>query len=283
MKANTNLQTNLYEYFLIVFGTLLTALAFNLFLIPHKIAPGGLSGIAMVIYYVANGRIPVGVIMLVLNVPLFIIGFRELGGIFGFRTLLSTVLLSVFIDFIRVPSMTDDSILASIYGGVLLGIGLGLVFKGNATTGGTDLLAKIIHKFFHFIGVSWVLFAIDSLVVITAALIFGPNEALYALVSLYLTSKLIDLILEGMNTAKAFIIISDHSAAIATRIMNELDRGVTLLNGKGAYTRQEKNIILCVINRSQTVRLKSIINEIDPAAFVLVADVKEVMGEGFSL
>lgn len=276
-------RTLLYEYFCIIFGTLITALAFNLFLIPHKIAPGGLSGIATVIYYVVNGKIPVGVIMLVFNIPLFIIGIRELGGSFGFKTLLSTILLSLFIDLIKLPSMTDEPILASIYGGVIMGVGLGLVFKGNATTGGTDLLAKIIHKFFHFIGISWVLFVIDSLVVVTAALVFGPTQALYALVALYINSKLIDLIVEGMNSAKAFIIISEHSADIAKRVMNELDRGVTLLKGKGAYTLQDKNVILCVINRAQTVRLKSIINEIDPLAFVLVADVKEVMGEGFSL
>lgn len=276
-------RTNLYDFFFIILGTLVTALSFNLFLIPHKIAPGGLSGLATVIYHISDGRIPVGTTMLVLNIPLFLIGIKELGGGFGFRTLLSTVLLSLFIDFVKVPAMTDEPILASIYGGVIMGIGLGLVFKGNATTGGTDLLAKIIHKFFHFIGIGWVLFVIDSLVVITAALVFGPSEALYALVSLYLGTKLIDLIVEGLNAAKAFVIISDHSEIIAKRIMVELDRGVTLLKGQGAYTQQDKDVILCVINRSQTVRLKSIVNEIDPLAFVLVADVKEVMGEGFSI
>lgn len=276
-------RINLHDYLFIIFGTLVTALSFNLFLIPHKIAPGGLSGLATVIYHISDGRIPVGTTMLVLNIPLFLIGIKELGGGFGFRTLLSTVLLSLFIDFVKVPAMTDEPILASIYGGVIMGIGLGLVFKGNATTGGTDLLAKIIHKFFHFIGIGWVLFVIDSLVVITAALVFGPSEALYALVSLYLGTKLIDLIVEGLNAAKAFVIISDHSKIIAKRIMVELDRGVTLLKGQGAYTQQDKDVILCVINRSQTVRLKSIVNEIDPLAFVLVADVKEVMGEGFSI
>lgn len=276
-------RINLHDYLFIIFGTLVTALSFNLFLIPHKIAPGGLSGLATVIYHISDGRIPVGTTMLVLNIPLFLIGIKELGGGFGFRTLLSTVLLSLFIDFVKVPAMTDEPILASIYGGVIMGIGLGLVFKGNATTGGTDLLAKIIHKFFHFIGIGWVLFVIDSLVVITAALVFGPSEALYALVSLYLGTKLIDLIVEGLNAAKAFVIISDHSEIIAKRIMVELDRGVTLLKGQGAYTQQDKDVILCVINRSQTVRLKSIVNEIDPLAFVLVADVKEVMGEGFSI
>lgn len=271
------------DYILIVLGTLVTSLAFNLFLIPHKIAPGGLSGIATVLYYVTKGRMSVGVTMLALNIPLFIIGVRELGGIFGLKTFIATILLSLFIDIIKVPSVTEEPILAAIYGGVIMGIGLGMVFKGNATTGGTDLFAKIIHRHFHYIGVGWVLFIVDSLVVLTAAVVFGPTSGLYALVSLYLGSKLIDLILEGIHSAKAFILISDHSAEIADRIMKELDRGVTLLHGRGAYTMQEKDVILCIINRIQMVKLKEIINEVDPTAFVLVADVREVMGEGFSL
>lgn len=271
------------DYIFIILGTLVTGLSFNLFLIPHKIAPGGLSGIATVIFYLTKGRVPVGVTMLVLNVPLFIFGIRELGGSFGFKSLISTFLLSFFIDALKVPSITDEPILASVYGGVLMGIGLGMVFRGNATTGGTDLFAKIIHSHFPFVGVGWVLFLIDSLVVLTAGLVFGPTLALYALASLYLGSKFIDLILEGINAAKAFILISDHSLEIADRIMNELDRGVTLLHGKGAYTMEEKDVILCIINRMQMTKFKDIINEIDPTSFVLVADVREVMGEGFTL
>ena len=271
------------DYIYVLLGTLITALSFNLFLIPHKIAPGGLSGIATVIFHLTKGKIPVGVTMLVLNIPLFLLGIRELGGKFGLKTLLSTVLLSLFIDFIKVSPLTDEPILAAIYGGVVMGAGLGIVFRGNATTGGTDLFAKIVHKHFHFVGVGWVLFVIDSLVVIAAAIVFGPTLALYALVSLFLGTKIIDLIQEGLNTAKAFILISDHSVPIADRIMKELDRGVTLLHGRGAYTNKEKDVILCITDRIQTARLKGIINEIDPEAFVLVADVREVMGEGFTL
>ncbi|HZJ57971.1 MAG TPA: YitT family protein [Clostridia bacterium] len=271
------------DYIFITLGTLVTGLAFNLFLIPHRIAPGGISGIATIIYYITKGRIPVGISMLGLNIPLFIIGIREMGRGFGLKTLISTILLSLFIDILKVPSVTDEPILASIYGGVVMGVGLGMVFRGNATTGGTDLFAKIIHKHFHFIGVGWVLFVVDSLVVLGAAVAFGPTLALYALVSLYLGTKLIDLILEGIHTAKAFILISDRSVEIAQRIMEDLDRGVTLLQGKGAYTMDEKDVILCVTDRVQVTKLKEIIGEIDPAAFVLVADVREVMGEGFSL
>ena len=188
-------RTVYWDYIYIILGTLLTSLAFNLFLIPHKIAPGGLSGIATVIYYITKGRVPVGGTMLALNVPLFIAGIKELGRGVGFKTLLSTVLLSLFIDLLKVPSVTDEPILASIYGGVIMGIGIGIVFKGNATTGGTDLFAKIIHKHFHFIGrlgtlCSRFIGGIDCRYGFRAYLSFICTGFLY------LGSKLIDLILK---------------------------------------------------------------------------------------
>ena len=151
----------------------------------------------------------------------------------------------------------------------------------NATTGGTDLFAKIIHKYFPSISVAWVLFAVDFLVVLAASILLGPSRGLYAIVALALGAKVIDLVQEGLNTAKAFFIISDHAEAISERIIKEMERGVTMLEGRGAYTGNEKNVILCVVTRTQITQLKSMINEIDPAAFVLVADVREVMGEGF--
>ncbi|HHY83627.1 MAG TPA: YitT family protein [Clostridiales bacterium] len=268
------------EYLLIILGCLLTALSFNFFFIPNEIAPGGLSGLATVIYYLFG--FPVGVTTLVLNIPLFIAGIRQLGGHFGLRTLIATILLSVFIDLIKVPALTNDMLLASIYGGFLMGIGLGLIFRMNATTGGTDLFAKIIHKFFPAISVAWVLFAVDFLVVLAAAVLLGPNQGLYAVVALALAAKVIDLVQEGLNSAKAVFVISDHSEAISQRIMKEMDRGATLLDGRGAYTGKEKSVLLCVVSRTQIVQVKNLINEIDPKAFVLVADVKEVMGEGFT-
>ncbi|HHU48195.1 MAG TPA: YitT family protein [Clostridiales bacterium] len=267
------------EYLLIVLGCLLTALSFNFFFIPNQIAPGGLSGIATVLYHIFG--FPVGVTTLVLNIPLFIAGIRQLGGHFGIRTLLGTILISVFIDLIKVPALTNDSLLASIYGGFLVGVGLGIVFRMNASTGGTDLFAKIIHKYFPSISIAWVLFAVDFLVVLAASLLLGPSSGLYAIVSLALSARAIDLVQEGLNTAKAFFIISDHAEAISERIIREMERGATMLEGRGAYTGVNKNVILCVVRRTQITQLKGMINEIDPAAFVLVADVREVMGEGF--
>lgn len=269
------------DYLTIVVGTLITALAFNLFILPHEIAPGGVSGIGALVYYVSNRKIPVGVTILVLNIPLFAASLKLLGGRFGIRTLLATVLLSLFIDYVRVPSLSDNALLASVYGGVLMGFGLGLVFRANATTGGTDLMARIVHRWVHSIGISWVLFAIDSMVVVASGILLGPDQALYALVCLFITSKMIDLVLEGLNQSKAFFIISAQAEVIVKRILSDLDRGATLLKGTGAYTGQEKDVILCVLNRVQSTRLKELVKEEDPLAFVLVADVREAMGEGF--
>jgi len=267
------------EYLLIILGCLITALSFNFFFIPNKIAPGGLSGIATVLYHIFG--FPVGITTLVLNVPLFIAGIRQHGKHFGIRTLLATVLLSAFIDIVKVPALTDDSLLASIYGGFLMGLGLGIIFRMNATTGGTDLLAKIIHKYFPSISIAWVLFAVDFIVVMLAAILLGFSKGLYAIVALAVSARVMDVVQEGLNSAKAFFIISDHAEEIAKRIMDEIDRGVTMLEGRGAYTGNEKDVILCAVTRTQITQLKDMINEIDPKAFVLVADVREVMGEGF--
>lgn len=263
----------------IILGCLLTALAFNFFFIPNQIAPGGVSGIGTVVFY--RFGVPVGVTMLLLNIPLFLLGLKQMGGGFGIRTLFATIVLSLMIDFIKVPPLTQDLMLASIYGGVLMGTGLGIIFRMNATTGGTDLFARLVHRRLPFISVGWVLFIIDFFVVFSAGIVFGPTEALYAVVALAVSAKIIDLVQEGLNTAKAVIVISDAAPAISDRILSDMDRGVTLLHGQGAYTRREKEVILCVVSRMQIIRLKGIIQEIDPQAFVLVADVREVMGEGF--
>jgi uncharacterized membrane-anchored protein YitT (DUF2179 family) len=269
----------LNHYLLITLGCLLTALSFNLFFIPNEIAPGGLSGVATVLYYLFG--FPVGITTLVLNVPLFIAGIRQLGGHFGIRTFFATILLSLFIDLIKVPALTDDSLLASIYGGFLMGVGLGIIFRMNATTGGTDLFATLIHQYFPVITIAWVLFVVDFLVVLSAAILLGPSQGLYAIISLVVGARVIDLVQEGLNTAKAVYVISNHSAEISQRIMKEMDRGVTLLNGKGAYTGKEKDVILCVVSRMQITQIKRLVNEMDPNAFVLVSDVREVLGEGF--
>lgn len=285
------------DYLWIIAGSIITAAAINLFLVPYKIAPGGVTGIATVIYYLSGGRFHVGVTMLILNVPLFLFGMRFIGGRFTVRTLFSTVFLSVIIDLsepfthffsshylINPEGMptNPDYLLYSIFGGFFMGAGLGLVFRSGATTGGTDLAARIVKHFVPHLTMGQLLLVIDSSVILFAAISFNSFLlALYAILSLYISSKVIDAILEGVNFAKAVFIISDKSDEIAKLILVELDRGVTALKGTGMYTGTDKQVLYCVLQRGQLPLLKLLVKRTDPTAFVILTDIREVFGEGF--
>jgi len=285
------------EYLLIILGSIITAASINIFLVPYKIAPGGVSGIATVIYYLIDGRISVGIIMLILNIPLFLMGIKYVGGKFAVRTLFGTLFLSLVID-VTEPlansfvekflldyeqmASNSDILLYSIFGGFIMGIGLGMVLRSGATTGGTDLAAKIVHSFIPGFTIGQILLFIDTSVIIFAAVSFGSFQlALYAIVTLFISSKVIDTILEGVNFAKAVFIISDKSDEISKEIMTTLDRGVTALKGTGMYTGNDRRVLLCVVHRGQLTQLKEIVNDIDKKAFVILTDVREVLGEGF--
>lgn len=279
------LKTKLYEWFLIVAGSIITALAFNLFFIPNHIAPGGLSGLATEM----NALIPnitVGTWILLLNVPLFLGGWRVRGHIFMARTLVATLLLSLLIDYIRLPQwmymmFQDDILLATVYGSLLMGAGVGITIRGNATTGGTDLAGVIINHYWPGINIAWAMFAVDALVVAGAAFIFEPKAALYALAAVFIGAKIADFILTGARSAKLFFVISHNSEIITKRILLSLDRGVTILNGRGAYSGAQKDVLFCIVAPPQIMAMKKLIAEEDPKAFVVVTDVKEVLGEGF--
>ena len=295
MKRREKFIKGLKDYLWIILGSVITAAAINIFLVPYKIAPGGVTGIATVIYYLSMEKLPVGTIMLILNIPLFIFGMRYIGKRFTVRTLFSTIFLSVAIDLsepftnsfsalfaLEKLSASPDYLLYSIFGGFFMGLGLGLVFKSGATTGGTDLAARIVHHFTPEMTMGKLLLFIDSTVIIFAAVAFKSFLlALYAVLALYISSKVIDVILEGMNFAKAVYIISDSPEDIAREIMKELDRGVTGLNGTGMYTGKEKRVLYCILQRGQLPILKTLVRKIDPTAFIILSDVTEVLGEGF--
>lgn len=266
----------------ITLGATLTAVALNMFLIPNKVAAGGVSGMATVLHYLLG--LPVGSTMLALNVPLFLASVKVLGARFGLRTLYGAAILSIAVDLTApfTPVLTRDLLLSSLYGGVLSGVGMGIVFRFGGTTAGTDLAAAIINKLTR-ISVGQALLGVDFFVIATAGIAFASAElSLYALISLWLTSHIIDLVQEGPSTAKAFFVISDAADAVAKRIMVDMDRGVTLFAGRGGYTGQPRDILFCVVTASEVVRLKELITSLDPGAFVIVADAHEVMGEGFS-
>jgi uncharacterized membrane-anchored protein YitT (DUF2179 family) len=239
----------LYEILGVSLGVLLTALGLDLFLIPNKIAAGGVSGIATILHYLIHA--PVGITMLVLNVPLFVLGILRLGLPFGFRSLYGTISLSLAIDLLApvLPVPTQDVLLASLYGGVLVGLGLGLVFRYKGTTGGTDLAAAVLRTYTGA-NIGRLLFLVDGAVVLAAWVTFDSAElAMYALLTIFIVSWLIDVVQEGISYAKAFLIISRRPSDIAEAIVEGLNRGATAWSARGVYTGTDREVVLSVVNR----------------------------------
>ena len=218
---------------------------------------------------------------LLLAVPLFLVSLRSMGLGFGLRSLLSSVALSLLLDYLPVPAMTDDVLLSAVFGGVLCGAGFGLVLRGHATTGGSDMLASIVHRHVPALKVSVCLFATDATVVIASGFVFDAAAAMYALISVFVMNVVIDQVLEGPGLARSHIIITTHGNEIAERILKELDRGVTALDAKGMYSGEDRTMLLCVVSRLEAVRLRAVVFSVDPRAFVIVQNVHEALGEGF--
>lgn len=264
----------------VLLGVILTASGVSFFMIPMKIAAGGVSGLATVIFHLTS--LPVGVTMLLLNVPLFILSWRLIGPMFGAKTLFGTLTVSIFVDLfskLAVP-FTNDLLLCAIYGGVLSGVGLGIAFRSGGSTGGTDMAAQLVAKYFST-SVGQALLIVDGFVILLAGLAFGLELAMYALIAVFITTKAIDLVQEGQNYAKACLIISDQPTEIGQSIMERLERGVTSLDGQGMYTKYEKQVLLVIVSRMEIAQVKEIVHEFDQRAFVVIHDVHEVLGEGF--
>ena len=264
---------------MILAGLLCSSAAYNLYLIPNNIAAGGFTGIGQLVNSIVN--VKVGTVSILLNIPLFLLSMKSLGLRFGLRSLLAMLGLSLFIDYLPLPAATDDLLLATVFGGVLGGVGFGLILRGSATTGGTDMLASLIHRYFPAIRVSVGIFAVDGLVILASAFVFDQTAAMYALICAFLMNVMVDIVLEGPNSAHSYFIISDRSEEIAKCLMDELERGVTALSGKGMYSGAEKQVLLCVVNRFETMQLRRIVFSIDPSAFVIANKAHEVLGEGF--
>ena len=268
------------DYAMVIAGSLLLALAFIWFFIPHDIAPGGVTGIATVIAHLTG--LNVGLLSFLINLPLFLAGWRQVGWRFAIRSFIAMMLVSVFIDTIPGADLSGDPMLASAFGGVVMGVGLGIVVRAGASTGGTDMAAKMIHKLISFVTIPVVLFMIDAVVVLVAAMVFGLKAAFFALIALYTSTVAMDAIIKGFNTAMQFVIITRNPSAIISRIHTELERGCTSLKATGTYSGDEIGTLLCVISRMEVARLKKLIAEEDPLAFVTVCNVHEALGEGFS-
>lgn len=261
-------------------GIILTAAPFPLLFIPNDIAPGGITGVATLLHTLTG--LPVGALAAALNAPLFLISWRRLGRGFAFKSLLGMLGVSLVIDLLPFGPITQEPILAAVFGGVLTGTGIGLVIRGGATTGGTDMAATLLHERFPILSVGGILLALDCLVILASAFIYSIQSAMYALIAVFLTTQVMDRVVEGFESAKAFFVFSDKTEEIARVVMEQIGRGATFLHAKGAYSGSERDVLLCVITRLQVPQFKHTVSEIDPMAFVMVTDVREALGEGFT-
>lgn len=275
----TMLREELKNIAYIFSGLIVCALAYRMFLVPNDVAAGGFTGVGQLVN--ALFGVKVGTVALVLNVPLFALSMRSLGLKFGIRSFIACVLLSVFIDYLPVDAATDNVLLATVFGGVVGGAGFGLILRGSATTGGTDMLATLIHSRIPALKVSLLIFVTDAAVIVASAFVFSPEQALYALISVGIMNYTLEYVLEGTNRATAYIIVSRHSEAIAKRVMDELERGVTALNGTGMYSGVDMKVLLCVVSRIENMHLRRIVADCDPRAFMITVSASEVLGEGF--
>lgn len=271
------------KYGLITIGCLIYGLAFNWCYAPNDIAYGGFTGVAQMLHAVIP-VLPVGATVFCMNVPLFFLGWKLLGGQMLVSSLYAMTLCSITVDLFAslFTFQPMDPLLACLYGGLLLGIGLGLVIGQSATTGGTDLLARLLKFPLPWLPMGKLLLALDLMVICATAIVFGNlNTALYGLVALFLSTKVLDTVLYGMDTSKVAYIISDHSQQVIQAIAKDLDRGVTILHGTGAYSGQPKQVLMCAFKQRQIVTLKQAVKEVDPNAFLIVCDAHDVLGEGF--
>jgi uncharacterized membrane-anchored protein YitT (DUF2179 family) len=278
-----DLKRNLANLTLVILGSVIMAVGYSLFLIPHHFVPGGVSGIAIIVNYFT--RLPVGALIMVFNIPVFIFGIKIMGRKYGLRSLMGMIISSVLIDFfyevVGLKSATDNAVLAAIYGGFLLGIGLGLVFRGRASTGGSDIIGQILNRYTGMsIGISIML--VDFFIISASGLAFRKLEApLYGYIVLFISAKVLDMILEGWNYTKLVIITSTQTEKIKDFILNTLDRSGTALKSRSLYLNREGETIITVIHRKQLAELREFIKSIDENAFVIINDTYAVLGKGF--
>ena len=264
-------------------GATVLALAMVLFLIPAELAAGGVSGLALVLHHYTGW--PIGAMTFAFNVPLFALGWRYLGGPrFAWRTVLTVFAFSTVVDLLplvwQVPLLTNDSVLQVLYGGVLSGIGAGLIYRGKGTSGGTDILARILAYRFG-IPMAQSYLTADAAVLLAAGATFGWEKAMYALVVLYIAGLAAEGVHQGANIARTALIITTRPQEVTQAILHRLDRGATIIPARGAYTGQPRPIVYCVLSRTDVPKLKALVREIDPQAFMVVGQAHEVLGEGF--
>ncbi len=268
----------IYDYALITLGTAITSIAINSFYVPAHISDGGVSGIGIILLYVLH--IPLWVTLTVLNLPLLWLSKKIWGNRVGTRTVYGTMMLSVMVGIVHLGTMTHNITLATVYGGLLSGVGLGIVFRARGTTGGSDVIARLLIRFLP-LTMGQGMMAVDFFVIAGFGVIFNPTLAMYSLIALFISSRAIDVVQEGVSYARAFTIVSQAPDLIAAKVLETMDRGVTRIAAYGEYTKEPREMLYVVVTRSEVSTLKDLVYSVDPAAFVVVATVHEVLGEGF--
>ncbi|WP_067618509.1 YitT family protein [Alicyclobacillus acidiphilus] len=269
-----------FQWLMIVVGAFIYSIGLNAFLVANHLAEGGFVGISLLLLYKLH--LPIGLTFFVLNIPLLLVAWRLFGHAFVGKTALGVASVSGFSELTQdVRIQTHDPLLAALYAGVVTGIGLGLIFRTGGTTGGSDIIARILR---HYRGMAMgqILFGIDLVVIALVTIIIGRETAMYSLVALFVSSRVVDFVIEGASRARAITIVSDKNEEIANQIHQQLERGTTLLQARGGYTGTSREVIYCVVAREEVVRVQRIIQQIDPVAFVTIHTVHEVLGEGFS-
>ncbi|HEX3026649.1 MAG TPA: YitT family protein [Clostridia bacterium] len=271
-----------WDFIFILAGSIIYSASVAVFTAPNNIAPGGITGIATILNYLIHT--PIGLMYLILNIPLLVLSFKLISREFIVKTLLCTVLTSVFVDGMAlfVPTYTHSMLLAALYGGILSGVGLGLVFLRGATSGGSDVISRLMRLKFKHVPMGKMMMVIDSLIVILSTFVFkSVDSGLYAFITIFTCSKVIDAMIYGSETGQMMLVISEKNEMIANKIMDELSRGVTMLKGRGFYTGHEKDVLMCTVRRPETAKLRSIVRNADPNAFIVSCEASEVIGEGF--
>lgn len=279
-------HSKVYDYGMVVIGTAILAFGIACFYDPIGLVTGGFSGLAIVIKHVSEvlmeGGIPLWLTNIALNVPVFVIGYFLKGKNFIGKTLFGTIMLSVWLYILPAIDLAQgDYMIAALFGGLCSGAGIGFVIRVGATTGGTDMVSALLQLKLRHFSIVQILLVIDGIVVLLGMFVFGMRPTLYAIIGIVVQTKVSDLVVEGFNYSKAAYIITNEHEVVAKRIMTELERGVTGLQAKGMYTKEDKCVLYCIVTQKEIVGLKDIVNEVDPNAFVIVSDVKEVLGEGF--
>jgi len=265
-----------FKYLFLFIGSILAAIGLEIFLIPNNIIDGGIVGISIMASYLTN--YPLGLFIFVLNIPFLILGYKHIGKTFVLSTLFSISSLSVWVTILKpIPGLTEDLMLAAVFGGIIVGIGVGLIIRYGGSLDGTEIIAIILDKRTAF-SVGEIVMFFNLFILSSAGLIFGWDKAMYSLIAYFIAFKMIDITIAGLEESKSVIVISDHSELIAEKVMARLGRGATFLNGKGGYTGEERAVLYLVITRLEVAKLKNIIDEIDENAFVTISDVHEVMG-----